>query len=97
VLRARRDRPELFTGYTPLLVEGPLQDHLVAFDRGGAITLATRLPVGVAAAGGWSGTVLELPGGGYRDALTGRQLSGSMEVAELFRSYPVALLLKENP
>ena len=45
-LRLRRDRPELFEEYTPLAASGPAADHLVAFDRGGAITLATRLPVG---------------------------------------------------
>ena len=28
-------------------------DHLIGFDRGGAITLATRLPVGLDASGGW--------------------------------------------
>ena len=49
-LRLRRDRPELFTGYTPLTAAGPAADHLVAFDRGGAITVATRLPVGLAEA-----------------------------------------------
>ena len=48
-LRARREHPELFTGYTPLLLDGPAQEHLVAFDRGGAITLATRLPAGLSA------------------------------------------------
>jgi len=57
-LRARRDRPGLFTGYTPLPVEGPAHPHLVAFDRGGAITLATRLPVALTAAGGWGGATL---------------------------------------
>ena len=37
-LTLRRDRPELFTGYAPLAAEGPAADHLLAFDRGGAIT-----------------------------------------------------------
>ncbi|MCW2811159.1 MAG: treY, partial [Friedmanniella sp.] len=61
-LHARRDHPEAFTGYTALAAEGPAADHLVAFDRGGAITLATRLPVGLADAGGWGETILTLPG-----------------------------------
>ena len=54
-LRLRRDRPELFTRYTPIVATGPAADHLFAFDRGGALTLATRLPVGLAGGGGWRG------------------------------------------
>ncbi|MDG4831279.1 malto-oligosyltrehalose synthase [Solwaraspora sp. WMMD1047] len=60
-LRLRRDRPELFTGYRPLPVRGPAADHLLAFDRGGAVAVATRLPVGLARRGGWAGTTLRLP------------------------------------
>ena len=36
---------------------GEAADHVLAFDRGGAITVATRLPVGLAARGGWGDTV----------------------------------------
>ena len=57
-LRLRRDRPELFTRYTPMTVVGEAADHAIAFDRGGALTVATRLPVGLAARGGWGDTVL---------------------------------------
>jgi (1->4)-alpha-D-glucan 1-alpha-D-glucosylmutase len=92
-LRTRRDRPELFTGYTPLPVRGRGVDHLVAFDRGGAITVATRLPVGLAAAGGWGDTVIELPTGEYLDVLSGRRHAGSTAVTGLLQDYPVALLV----
>jgi (1->4)-alpha-D-glucan 1-alpha-D-glucosylmutase len=95
-LRARRDHPGLFTGYTPLLVDGPRQDHLVAFDRGGAITLATRLPAGLSAAGGWGETTLTLPPGQYRDAFTGTRHTGELSVADALGQYPVALLLSEE-
>jgi (1->4)-alpha-D-glucan 1-alpha-D-glucosylmutase len=95
-LRARRDRPELFGGYAPLVVDGPRQKHLVAFDRGGAITLATRLPAGLSAAGGWGDTVLPLPPGMYRDVFTGSSYSGELTVAEALGEYPVALLLAEK-
>ena len=50
-LHLRRDRPELFSRYSPLAVIGEAADHLIAFDRGGAVTLATRLPVGLEARG----------------------------------------------
>ena len=65
-LRLRRERPELFTSYTPLLAEGPAADHVLAFDRGGAVTVVTRLPVGLEQKGGWGDTVLHLPGGTER-------------------------------
>ncbi|HZA03967.1 MAG TPA: malto-oligosyltrehalose synthase, partial [Propionibacteriaceae bacterium] len=93
-LRARRDRPELFTGYTPVTADGPQSDHLVGFDRGGAITLATRLPVGLDRAGGWGETTVELPGP-VTDVLTGATHERRTPVADLLASYPVALLLRD--
>ena len=91
-LHARREHPELFTGYTPLHASGPAADHLVAFDRGGAVTLATRLPVGLAAGGGWLDTALALPGR-FVDRLTGREHEGAVQLADVLDRYPVALLL----
>ena len=93
-LRARRDRPELFTGYTPLTADGPQAGHLIGFDRGGAITLATRLPVGLARAGGWGDTAVDLPGP-VTDVLTGTAYHGRTRVADVLASYPVALLLTD--
>jgi len=95
-LRARRDRPELFAGYAPMLAGGLARQHLVAFDRGGAITLATRLPVGLSGAGGWGDTTLALPPGRYRDAFTGTLFAGEVPVAAALRQYPVAMLLREE-
>ncbi len=95
-LSARRDRPELFTSYTPLLARGPLAEHLICYDRGGAIALATRLPVGLAAAGGWANTTLTLGDGQYVDALTGTQREGTVAVADVLQTYPVALLLQTS-
>jgi len=82
-LRLRRDRPELFTSYTPLRAEGEAAQHVLAFDRGGVVTLVTRLPVGLAARGGWGGTVLHLPG-------------GPADVAELLGGEPAAVLVLED-
>ena len=70
-LRLRRDRPELFTGYQPLVARGEAADHVLALDRGGAITVVTRLPIGLAARGGWGDTTLELPEGRWRNVLRG--------------------------
>ncbi|KAA9107888.1 malto-oligosyltrehalose synthase [Microbacterium rhizomatis] len=97
-LRLRRDRPELFTRYRPMTAVGEASDHVIAFDRGGAVTVATRLPVGLAARGGWGDTVLLRPRGETVDALTGRRVEApSVPLAELLRTYPVALLIPAGP
>ena len=98
-LRLRRDHPELFTGYTPLIAAGPAADHLVAFDRGGVIAVATRLPVGLERAGGWSGTSFTLPTGAWRNLLGGADaqlMSGTVPVQTLLAQYPVAILQAES-
>ena len=94
-LRLRRDRPDLFTGYTPVPVDGPSADHLVAFDRGGAITLATRLSIRLADAGGWRDTAVRLPDGGWTDQLSGERHAGVVRVDDLLDAYPVALLARD--
>ncbi len=92
-LRLRRDRPELFTRYTALAAIGEAADQLVAFDRGGAVALATRLPVGLKTRGGWGDTVVLLPQRPVTDVITGRQFDGGeLRVADLLWRYPVALL-----
>ncbi|GAB3518254.1 malto-oligosyltrehalose synthase [Arthrobacter monumenti] len=91
-LRLKRDRPELFTSYTPFRANGDAADHLVGFDRGGAITLATRLPAGLKKRGGWGDTAVALPSA-MRDELTGRSYrAGEIPVFDLMSDYPVALL-----
>ena len=92
-LRLRRDRPELFTSYAAVPARGQAADHVLAFDRGGAVTVVTRLPVGLAARGGWGDTALVLDGR-WRDALTDRP--ADVRLAELLDAHPVALLVKED-
>jgi (1->4)-alpha-D-glucan 1-alpha-D-glucosylmutase len=95
-LRLRRDRPELFTEYTAIGASGPAAEHVFAFDRGGALTVATRLPAGLHAAGGWRETSLYLPPGPWRDELTGRTVHGGMTpVGTLLDTLPVALLARQ--
>ncbi|MCD4526781.1 malto-oligosyltrehalose synthase [Nocardioides sp. cx-173] len=93
-LRLRRERPELFTSYTPVAASGEATDHVVAFDRGGAVAVATRLPVGLAARGGWGDTTLALSQGRWRDVISDRIVSG--DVADVLDTLPVALLVKED-
>ncbi|WP_353828488.1 malto-oligosyltrehalose synthase [Agromyces sp. SYSU T0242] len=100
-LRARRDRPDLFTRYRPLEVVGDAAAHAIAFDRGGAVTVATRLPVGLSQRGGWGQTAVLVRGGTMRDVLTGRRVEpdadrgGSVQLSGLLATYPVALLVPE--
>lgn len=104
-LTARRDHPEWFTGYAPIAAHGEAAEHVLAFSRGaaldrGAITIATRLPVGLAARGGWGATTVELPPGQWVDLLTDRRFrpdaAGEVEVAHLLADYPVALLVPDH-
>jgi (1->4)-alpha-D-glucan 1-alpha-D-glucosylmutase len=92
-LRLRRDWPDLFTGYAPLLATGSAAQHALAFDRGGSITVATRLPVGLERAGGWGDTALNI-GGSATDVITGRRVEREVSLAELLDTYPVALLVR---
>jgi (1->4)-alpha-D-glucan 1-alpha-D-glucosylmutase len=105
-LRLRRARAEwLSGGYTPVAAVGPAAEHAVAFARGAAssggpaVTVATRLPVGLRDRGGWSGTVLPLAGWarGWVDVLTGAVFSGErLLLGDVTRALPVALLVPEG-
>jgi (1->4)-alpha-D-glucan 1-alpha-D-glucosylmutase len=98
-LRLRRAHPGWFAGgHRPLAAEGPAAGHAVAFMRGGhAATVATRLPARLAAAGGWADTVLPLPGGCWRDLLTGATHAGPRPLmTAVARRYPVALLVPDG-
>jgi (1->4)-alpha-D-glucan 1-alpha-D-glucosylmutase len=91
-LRARRDLES--DGYRPLYAAGPAAEHLVGFDRGPLVAVATRLPYGLAAAGGWRDTELTLPDGDWTDRLTGAVHTGTVPVARLLERYPMALLVR---
>lgn len=92
-LSLRRDRPELFTTYSPVTATGESADHVLAFDRGGVVAVATRLPIGLAAHG-WGDSELALPPGTWVDVLTGRPASSRLR--DLLASYPVALLVRAS-
>lgn len=93
-LRLRRDRPDLFTRYTPVTAVGAAADHVVAFDRGGAVSIATRLPIGLTRRGGWGDTAVMLRSAPVIDVLTGRTYAGGpVPLSEVMATYPVALLI----
>jgi len=97
-LRLRRYRPEEFVGYRPLPADGPAAAHAVAFQRSSSlVAVATRLPVGLAARGGWGDTVLPLPDGSadWHDVVTDTAVDGAApRLADLLARYPVALLVR---
>lgn len=73
--------------------------HAVSFLRGAgttggaAVTVVTRLPAGLRRRGGWRDTALPLPGGTWRDVLTGAMHDGRRPLlASLTDQLPVALL-----
>jgi malto-oligosyltrehalose synthase len=96
-LRLRREHPDWFAGgYVPLAAEGSCAGNVVAFRRGAAVTVATRLPAGVRKHGGWGNTTLELPRGDWQDVLTGaRHVGGTHLLAALTHRLPVALLVAQ--
>jgi (1->4)-alpha-D-glucan 1-alpha-D-glucosylmutase len=91
-LTLRRNQPHRFTTYAPVPVTGGAAGHVLAFDRGGALTVATRLPVGLADHG-WGDTVVHLPDGVWADLLTGREYAGAAPAREVLADLPVALLI----
>jgi len=95
-LRLRRDQPELFRSLSAVSSAGIAADHVIAFDTGGVITVATRLPIGLAEKGGWGDTTIDLPLGRYRDAVSGTVIhaEGSAVLAsDVLAAGPVALLV----
>ncbi|ROP74265.1 malto-oligosyltrehalose synthase [Curtobacterium sp. PhB115] len=94
-LRARRDHPDLFTRYLALEATGSAADHVLAFDRGGAVTVATRLPIGLGRVGGWGDTLVHPTPVDRVDLLTGRHVPAArgIRLDELLATYPVALLV----
>ena len=93
-LRLRRDRPEFFTRYAAIEAYGSAAKHVVAFDRGEALTVATRLPIGLVRHGGWGDTSVIVAGRPVTDVFTGRHFDGgTLRLSEVLERYPVALLV----
>ncbi len=92
-MRLRRLHPDWFeSSFTPLRAEGPAAQHALAFARGDAITVATRLPYGLAAKGGWEGTRLDPGRGPWQNVLTG-EIHHELDLSQLLARLPVALLI----
>jgi malto-oligosyltrehalose synthase len=94
-LRLRGEHPDWFSGgHQPIAATGPASGHVVAFRRGGAVTVATRLSARLERAGGWAATELPLPGGPWRDLLSGQSFGSPAALSGLLGMLPVALLVE---
>lgn len=98
-MHLRRERPQLFLegGYRAIFAAGPAREHAVGMvrtldDAPQVIAVATRTPLALERAGGWRGTTLTLPEGTWTDRLTGREYSGTVEMAQLCAELPTVLL-----
>jgi len=94
-LQVRRRHPDAFGprgSYEAMAAEGPRADHVVAFRRGDeVITVVPRLVM--TAGGQWCGTTVQVPEGAWHNVLAGERVrAGEVDLAELWREFPVALL-----
>ncbi|MGB6306271.1 MAG: malto-oligosyltrehalose synthase, partial [Steroidobacteraceae bacterium] len=98
LLSVRRERPADFSSqskYQPLVAQGRHLGRLLAFRRGeNLIAVVPRFTTTLA--GEWGDTRLPLPGGVWRNCLTEAIVRREVLPAELFKSFPVALLVRED-
>jgi maltooligosyltrehalose synthase len=99
VLHFRKAHSELFEkgDYRPVPVEGPLAEHCIAYRRTlneeMIIVAAPRLMWGVH---DWHDTNLELPvDRPFRNLFTGEEVN-STALRDVFREFPVAMLVQEG-
>ena len=104
LLRLRRSLPEAFVGSRSGYAALPTTTgHALAFTRTldgepAVCTVVTRLPVALAAAGGWAAHTVVLPEGSWRDVVTGAVHDGGpVALADLLADSPVAVLSAAPP
>jgi (1->4)-alpha-D-glucan 1-alpha-D-glucosylmutase len=83
-----------FGPYNPIQVKGSQGAHAIAFHRGDAVAVvAPRLIMGLN--GQWLDTCIDLSRGRWRNVLSGEDFAGGeVRFADLFRTFPAALLLR---
>jgi (1->4)-alpha-D-glucan 1-alpha-D-glucosylmutase len=98
VLRFRRECGEHFSAdakYQPLVAQGSHLGRLLAFRRGeNLIAVVPRFTLTLA--GEWGDTRLPLPGGSWRNCLSGECVQREVAPAALFSAFPVALLVRDS-
>jgi (1->4)-alpha-D-glucan 1-alpha-D-glucosylmutase len=97
-LTLRDEHPAWFgaeAAYTPLEVQGPAADRVIACQRGEhVIAIAPRWSY---RASGWDGTTVSFAAGKWRNRLTGKETKGGdIALGDLLNEFPVALLVRED-
>ncbi len=104
-LHLRREYADVFLRgeHQAVFAVGEAHGHLIGLARGDAavsglsvIACATRMPLILAARGGWGETTVQLPTGKWTDRFTGRAFEGTVRVADLFEVLPTALLVAQQ-
>jgi (1->4)-alpha-D-glucan 1-alpha-D-glucosylmutase len=97
-LRTRREHPTCFDeqgDYTPLTAHGSKAQHAIAYLRGDNIAVVVPRLVWQLDRN-WGDTTLEIPDGEWRNQFTNETFRGDrLRLGELFRRFPVALLVNE--
>ncbi len=79
--------------YQPIFARGAKAENVFAFSRGGKIiTAVPRFSLKIK--GNWQETALLLPEGKWSNEFTGENFSGEVRAQNLFKKFPVALLVK---
>jgi (1->4)-alpha-D-glucan 1-alpha-D-glucosylmutase len=96
VLRRRAQYDIFFKGnYLPLRANGPKAEHVVAFMRTGSlITIVPRFVLALKE--DWANTRITLPEGHWQNEFTGETVSGDIGLHDLFKSFPVTVLLRNE-
>jgi len=95
-LRLRREHPEWFLAQASYVALETSSEHAVAFVRSDeVVTVVSRLTVALERSGGWGAASVMLPGGRWRDVLTGASHTGGpVRCGDLLAALPVALLVR---
>jgi (1->4)-alpha-D-glucan 1-alpha-D-glucosylmutase len=94
VLRLRAQNENLFKGnHEPLFTHSKKAKHIFAFIRSAQIISVVQRFI-LELKSNWLDTKLKLPTGIWRDEFSGATFSGEIAVADLFRKFPFALLVK---
>jgi (1->4)-alpha-D-glucan 1-alpha-D-glucosylmutase len=95
ILQLRARRPEIFSGnYEPLFVREKKTDRVFGFIRGAEI-IAIVPRFTIESKNNWNDSALKLPSGNWHNEFAGGKFAGEITVAELFKKFPVALLIRE--
>lgn len=103
-LALRSKQPEIFDSngfYEPLFAQGSQEKHIMAFSRGGSVVIVIpRLIMGLQTeftqSENWGDTTISLPAGQWRNHFTDEITDNLVSISDLFKHFPVALLVREN-